>query len=194
MIRDTQHFLRRIIDLVIGIALLPIAVPICLLAMIVIRVESEGSPLFVQKRVGRHQKPFLLFKLRTMAARSGDLPSHEINPMHITRVGALLRRTKIDELPQLLNVLNGSMSLVGPRPCLPSQQLLISERDRHGLFVLLPGVTGPGQLAGLDMSDPVRLAQVEADYFRDGTPLRDMLLIARTALGGGRGDAATKSR
>ena len=194
MIYNKQFAMRRAIDLTASMMLLPIALPICIAAMIAVRCESKGSPFFIQRRVGRQKKPFRLFKIRTMAHLSSDVPSHEINPMQITAVGAFLRRTKLDELPQLLNVLNGSMSLVGPRPSLPSQLQLISERERYGLFELLPGVTGPGQLAGLDMSDPIRLAEVEAAYFRDGTPLHDMLLIMRTALGHGSGDAATKTR
>lgn len=184
--------IKRILDLAICLSLVPFALPICLFAMIAIRCESGGSPLFVQRRVGLNRRVFRLLKLRTMTFRSGDLPSHEVDPMQITRVGTFLRRTKLDELPQLLNVIGGSMSLVGPRPCLPSQQVLIAERERLGLYAFAPGVTGPAQLVGIDMSDPVLLARTEADYFHTATPIRDLLLILRTATGGGRGDAALR--
>lgn len=184
---------KRFIDLAISLTLLPIAIPICLVAFVAIRLESPGSPLFVQRRVGRHRQPFRLMKLRTMGRLAGDLPSHEVDPLQITRVGAFLRRTKLDELPQLLNVIGGSMSLVGPRPCLFSQELLIAERERQGLYDFAPGVTGPAQILGIDMSDPVRLAQTEAEYFHVATPRRDFSLILRTALGGGRGDAALRN-
>jgi lipopolysaccharide/colanic/teichoic acid biosynthesis glycosyltransferase len=112
--------------------------------MVVIRLESKGCPLFIQARLGRQQKPFRLLTLRTMAACAGDVPSHEISYDQITRTGAVLRRLKLDELPQLLNVLAGSMALVGPRPCLPHQSELIDERDRYDLFSMLPGSDGSG--------------------------------------------------
>lgn len=185
---------KRAVDLAVCLALLPVAVPVCLAAMMAIRLESEGSPLFVQRRVGRSQRIFWLLKLRTMGRNAGDHPSHEVDSMQITRVGAFLRRTKIDELPQLWNVVTGAMSLVGPRPCLPSQQVLIAERERRGLYAFAPGVTGPAQILGIDMSDPVLLAETEAGYFHQATPIRDIRMIAQTATGGGRGDAALKAR
>lgn len=184
--------IKRAMDLAISLALLPVAAPLCLIAMIAIRCESRGSPLFVQMRVGRNQRPFRLYKLRTMGLSAGDKPSHEVDATEITRMGAFLRRTKLDELPQLINVLNGTMSLVGPRPCLPIQQVLIAEREERGLFAFLPGVTGPAQLRGIDMSDPVLLARTEADYFFGASPVQDLLLLWRTGTGGGRGDAALK--
>lgn len=189
-----SQFVKRCIDLVICVGLLPVAVPACILAMIAIRCETAGSPLFVQKRVGRHRRTFNLLKLRTMGTRAGDAPSHAVDPVHITRVGAFLRRTKLDELPQILNVLTGSMSLVGPRPCLLSQHELIAEREKWGLYRFAPGVTGPAQLLGIDMSTPLLLAKTEAAYFHDTTPSRDLSLIVRTATGAGRGDAALKLR
>ncbi|HST35272.1 MAG TPA: sugar transferase [Allosphingosinicella sp.] len=184
--------LKRATDLAICLALLVPGVLLCLPLMLLIRLESRGSPLFVQLRVGRAQRPFRMLKLRTMAAGTGDLPSHDVGRHRITRVGRSLRRWKLDELPQLLNVLVGSMSLVGPRPCLPSQSELIAARAERDLFVLRPGVTGPGQLAGVDMSEPARLAAVEADYFRRATPLSDLRLMVGTVLGSGAGDAAAR--
>lgn len=184
---------KRIVDLVLCLAVVPIGLPLCLALLVAIRLESPGSPLFVQVRVGRHQRPFRIFKLRTMAFDTGDVASHLVSAGQITRLGALLRRLKLDELPQLVNVIMGSMSLVGPRPCLPNQAELIAERARHGIFEALPGVTGKAQLMGIDMSDPVRLAQVEADYLEQATLTRDFGILWRTATGGGSGDAALKS-
>ena len=186
----TMQLLKRLIDLSVCVALVPLAVPISLLAMAVIRLEGEGSPLFVQTRVGRRQKAFRLYKLRTMRAATGDLPSHMVGGAQITRVGAVLRRTKLDELPQLLNVLNGTMSLVGPRPCLPSQSELIAEREKRGIFAFAPGITGPAQIEGIDMSDPARLAQVEADYFPSASLASDLAIMTKTVFGAGRGDPA----
>jgi len=186
--------IKRFLDLAICLCALPLALPICLVAMVAIWCETPASPLFVQWRVGRNQRPFRLLKLRTMAPHSGDLPSHQMDPRRITRIGAFLRRSKLDELPQLFNVIVGSMSLVGPRPCLQSQHELIAEREKRGLFHFLPGVTGPAQLLGIDMSDPLLLARTEAGYFQQVTPLRDLMLISRTATGAGRGDAVLKPR
>src|SRR5690606_1471671 len=123
-----------------------------------------------------------------------DKPSHEVDANEITRVGSFLRRTKLDELPQLANVFVGSMSMVGPRPCLLTQRDLIAEREQRGLYEFPPGVTGPAQLQGIDMSDPVLLAQTEAEYFMHATPVRDLTIMWRTAMGGGAGDAAARKR
>jgi O-antigen biosynthesis protein WbqP len=161
--------------------------------MIAVRVESRGSPLFVQTRIGRRGKPFKMFKLRTMRADTGDLPSHEVGYDPVTRVGRVLRTLKLDELPQLVNVLAGSMSLVGPRPCLPQQQELIDARNAHDLFRIRPGVTGPAQLRGIDMSQPLVLAEVEADYFQAASFAEDLAVLFHTVVGKGRGDAARRA-
>lgn len=170
----------------------PLVLPLCLVLMALIRRESPGNPLFVQERVGRGQVPFRLYKLRTMARDTGDRPSHEVSSAHITPIGKVLRRTKLDELPQLWNILKGDMTFVGPRPCLPSQQTLIDERAVRGLFEFLPGVTGPAQIRGIDMSTPVLMADVEAAYFGRSTALSDLQIIFRTLTGAGSGDAAGK--
>ena len=181
---------RRAVDVLLAGALLPLAVPLCIVLMIAIRWESGGSPLFVQTRIGKGERPFKMLKLRTMHLDTKELPSHEVGERQITRVGALLRKLKLDELPQLANVLTGSMSLIGPRPCLPQQRELIEARRRLSLFSLRPGVTGPAQVLGIDMSQPQRLAEAEADYFRSRTIGKDLLLVAQTLAGAGLGDAA----
>lgn len=186
--------LKRALDVAACLLALPIAVPLCLLLMLLIRLESRGPALFVQVRMGRHLRPFRMLKLRTMASDTQDLPSHEVGHDRITRLGRILRKLKLDELPQLANVLAGSMSLIGPRPCLPSQAELIEARKKRHLFHLRPGVTGPAQLLGVDMSEPVRLAEVEAEYFRRATLRSDLRLILRTVFGGGSGDAALRLR
>ncbi len=131
-----------------------------------------------------------MLKLRTMRQGTVHAASHEVGPASITRLGAVLRKLKLDELPQLWNVVVGDMGLIGPRPCLPSQEILVGERDRRGLFVLRPGITGPAQLAGVDMSEPARLAEVEAEYFERNRGFGDLSLLVQTLFGGGRGDAA----
>ncbi len=181
---------QRLVDLLVAVPLGLVALPLCLVLLVLIRLETPGAPLFVQTRVGRNRQPFAMLKLRTMQAGTVQAASHEVGAATITRMGAFLRRTKLDELPQLWNVITGDMSLVGPRPCLPVQEDLIAERASRGLFAIRPGVTGPAQLAGIDMSQPRRLAEVEAAYFGQPRPLADLPLILRTVLGGGSGDAA----
>nr|MCC5647827.1 sugar transferase [Nostoc sp. CHAB 5824] len=148
--------------------------------------------IFRQTRVGRNNIPFEIFKLRTMKPDTVNVASHEVTQSQITRVGAWLRRLKFDELPQLYNVLNGTMSFVGPRPCLPSQHELIAERMSRGVTSLLPGITGFGQLAGLDMSTPRKLAIADAYYVGSWSLKRDLAILFQTATGGGRGDAALR--
>lgn len=192
-VTEAKRRAMRALDFGASLVLLPVVAPLCLVLMALVRAETPGSPLFVQTRIGRGRKPFRMLKLRTMLAATGDLPSHHVGEDRITRVGRLLRRTKLDELPQLLNVLSGAMSLIGPRPCLPSQAELIAERDRRGLFALRPGVTGPAQVIGIDMSDPARLAEVEAAYFARASLGSDLRILLGTVLGRGAGDAALQA-
>ena len=184
---------QRLFDLAVAIPLALVIAPVCLILLVMIRLETQGPPLFVQERVGRNRQPFSMLKRRTMHTGTANVASHQVGAASITRLGGWLRRLKLDELPQLWNVLAGHMSLVGPRPCLPSQEQLVSERARRGIFALRPGVTGPAQIAGIDMSDPVRLAAYEEAYFIVRRPLGDIRLLVSTALGSGRGDAVTAS-
>lgn len=181
--------MKRAFDLVATLALLPVALPLIAVAAILIKLSSPGPVIFRQQRVGRHEKPFTCLKLRTMQHGTRDAPSHEMPRSAVTPVGAWLRRFKLDELPQLWNILRGEMSLVGPRPCLPSQVGLIAARRRRGLSGLRPGVTGVSQVRGIDMSDPERLAESDAAYLQDMSLPRDIVLLLRTVAGAGRGDA-----
>jgi O-antigen biosynthesis protein WbqP len=117
-----------------------------------------------------------------------SVPTHDVKASHVTRVGRFLRRTKLDELPQLWNVLKGEMSFVGPRPCLPSQAELIEERLKRGVLALRPGITGISQIRGIDMSTPALLAESDADYLEKQSLAFDLRILLHTALGGGSGD------
>ncbi|HCB75230.1 MAG TPA: lipid carrier--UDP-N-acetylgalactosaminyltransferase [Sphingomonas bacterium] len=181
---------KRMFDLTLALLLAIPAALACGLAALVIWFDDRANPFFVQTRLGRDERPFRLVKLRTMRIGTGDRPSHETARGNITRTGALMRRTKLDELPQLWNVLCGDMSFVGPRPGLPSQIELAESRRRYGVDRLLPGITGVSQVRGLDMSTPELLARTDADYLGDWSVTRDIELLIRTGLGSGRGDAA----
>lgn len=185
---------KRLFDVVMCLILMVPALLVTLAVLPAVCLETRASPLFLQRRVGRKGRHFLILKLRTMSANTPQGASHEIGHATITRSGRILRRTKIDELPQLWNVLTGDMSLVGPRPCLPTQTQLIDERARRGVLALRPGITGIGQLAGLDMSQPVALANADAQYLTRWSLRRDLALLIRTATGSGSGDAAAARR
>ncbi|NOF19692.1 sugar transferase [Vibrio cholerae] len=163
-----------------------------LLAVTIIGLLDTGSPIFVQERVGRNKKPFKLVKFRTMSVDTQSVASHLANTNSITKLGAFLRKTKIDELPQLINVLRGDMSLVGPRPNLFNQEELIAERDALGIYDVLPGITGLAQIQNIDMSTPRLLAQTDKKMI-DTLTLKDYFrYILMTATGSGAGDAVKK--
>lgn len=167
---------------------LVVATPVILGLALAVRATSPGPGLFAQVRVGRHEHPFLCYKLRTMSQGTVSVGTHEVSPSAVTPLGRILRRVKLDELPQLWNVLKGEMSLVGPRPGLPVQQALLEARRARDVFVVRPGVTGPGQVAGVDMSEPERLAELDASY-SDAPKLCDYFrYLIMTIAGNGRGD------
>ena len=151
----------RLFDLIFSFFGLIILLPVLSLLWI-IGLYSNGSPIFKQKRIGHNQKPFLLIKFRTMHINTKSVPTHLIDNSAITPFGYFLRRTKLDELPQLLNVLLGDMSLVGPRPCLSIQKKLITERQKRGIFGVKPGITGLAQVTNIDMKKPILLAKIDS--------------------------------
>lgn len=180
--------LQRPLDIAFSATGLVVASPL-LIGATVIGYFDTGSPLFVQERIGKDQKPFKLVKFRTMRVATESVASHLVDNTSITKLGKVLRKTKLDELPQLLNVLKGEMSLVGPRPNLFNQEELIEAREKMKVYDVLPGITGLAQLSGVDMSTPERLAKVDREMI-DNLSLKNYFsYIIRTALGKGSGDA-----
>ena len=179
--------MKRALDISACALFLAVFWPVLLMIVIAIRLHSPGKAIFAQLRVGKHGRLFTCYKLRTMYSGTADLPTHQVEASAVTPLGALLRRFKIDELPQLWNVLLGDMSLVGPRPCLPSQIELVDARKRLGVFSVRPGITGLAQISGVDMSDPHRLAEIDARYVRTHGVIGDLRLIWATLRGQGVG-------
>jgi O-antigen biosynthesis protein WbqP len=175
--------MKRFTDVVFSFLGLVVFAPISIILLFTIWSESQGSPIFAQIRVGKNGKPFWCYKLRTMYFNTGDAPTHEVSKSAVTRIGRILRATKVDEVPQLYNVLRGEMSLVGPRPCLPSQTCLIDARNRLGVYHWQPGVTGLAQVRGIDMSNPQMLAQVDAEYTQHQTMSLDLRILCATIMG-----------
>ena len=149
---------------------------------------QPGSPIFQQVRVGCHQKPFVLIKFRTMKPETASVGSHLADASAITTFGSFLRRSKLDELPQLWNVFKGDMSLVGPRPCLFNQVELISERDARDVFCVRPGITGLAQVNNIDMSTPKLLADTDSQMLKELTLSAYFKYIFMTVSGKGAGD------
>ena len=182
----------RFFDFTFALLGLIFAFPV-LLAIYVLGLFDTGSLLFRQERVGRHQKPFVLVKFRTMKIDTASVASHLASSASITRMGAFLRKTKLDELPQLWNVLKGEMSLVGPRPGLFSQQELTTERAQRGVFDVRPGITGLAQVSDIDMSTPKLLAETDQRMIRELTLAHYFKYILMTVLGKGAGDRVRPS-
>ncbi|QSX36025.1 sugar transferase [Shewanella sedimentimangrovi] len=177
----------RLIDIVSAFLGLLFLWPV-LLVVTIIGFFDTGSPIFVQQRVGRHKKPFKLVKFRTMSVDTQSVASHLASASSITKLGAFLRKTKIDELPQLWNVLKGEMSLVGPRPNLFNQFELIAERDTLRVYEVRPGITGLAQVSDIDMSTPKLLAETDARMIADMSLKTYFKYIIKTVSGSGQGD------
>lgn len=183
---------KRIIDLVFAVAVAGLLWWLLALIWVLIRIGSPGPGIFRQERVGRNGATFVCYKFRTMQAGTANLGTHEVSAAAVTRIGAFLRRTKLDELPQIWNILRNEVSLIGPRPCLPVQHDLIAARRALGVLALKPGISGLAQVNGIDMRDPVRLALWDARYLKLQSLLLDIKIILATALGGGHGDRVAR--
>ena len=153
-----QHSLKRILDFLLALFGLLVLWPVFLIIAIAIKIDDPGPVFFSQKRVGLHKRYFQLYKFRSMKVSTPDVPTHllEHPEQYISRVGGFLRKTSLDELPQLLNILRGDMAIIGPRPALWSQEDLIAERDQYGANDVRPGLTGWAQVNGYRGNTSIR--------------------------------------
>jgi len=156
----------RVFDFLLSLIGLIILLPLLILIFFIGLFDS-GSPLFIQSRVGYNLKSFSLIKFRTMPLGIRSAGTHLIKNIKFSLFGYFLRRTKLDEIPQLLNVLLGDMSLVGPRPCLFNQRKLISERKKRGVFKVRPGITGLAPINGIDMKTPTLVAKTDQKMIKN---------------------------
>lgn len=179
-----QH-IKRAMDFLLSLLGLIVLSPVFLVLIIAIKLDSRGPVLFRQKRVGIHKSHFQILKFRTMRIDTPkDMPTHLLkNPeQYITRVGKFLRRTSLDELPQILNILKGDMAVVGPRPALWNQYDLIAERDKYGANDVRPGLTGWAQINGRDeLEIPVK-AKLDGEYVKKMGPVMDLRCFFGTFL------------
>lgn len=164
-----RNGIKRILDFIMSLMGIIVLSPVFLVLIVAIKLDSKGSILFKQKRVGIHKTYFNILKFRTMYIDTPkDMPTHMLkNPdQYITKVGKFLRKTSLDELPQLINILKGDMSIIGPRPALWNQDDLIAERDKYGANDVMPGLTGWAQINGRDeLEIPVK-AKLDGEYVK----------------------------
>lgn len=176
------EFIKRLLDFLLSIIGLIILFPIFIIISICIKIDDPGKIFFKQKRVGKNLKPFYIYKFRSMKTNTPDCPTHLLkNPeQYITKVGKFLRTTSLDELPQILNILKGEMSIVGPRPCLFSQNDLIKERNKYGVNNIIPGLTGWAQINGRDEL-PIKVkAKFDGEYVKKRSLFFDVKIFFLT--------------
>ena len=178
----------RLIDLFFAIAVLALLGWLLVLVWALIQVGSTGPGIFAQPRIGRDGKEFICYKFRTMQQGTPQAGTHEVSVASVTPIGKFLRKTKIDELPQIINIFRNEMSLIGPRPCLPMQVELIEQRRSRGVLGIKPGISGLAQINDIDMSDPFLLAEWDAKYLALRSIMLDIRIVLGTILGGGQGD------
>ena len=174
--------IRRLFDIFAGTCALLLAAPVMAVAMVAIRLESRGHPIYKQRRIGRHGKPFDMFKLRTMvdgAEHIGAGLAINENDSRVTRMGAFLRRTSLDELPNLVNVIRGDMSFIGPRPTIPLQVAQYTPRQR-GRLAIRPGITGWAQVNGRAALPWSERIELDLHYIEHRSLAFDLRILART--------------
>ncbi|WJE09429.1 sugar transferase [Pseudoalteromonas sp. JC3] len=154
--------------------------PLLLITALLIKLFDRGPLIFVQQRVGKHGQLFSFYKFRSMPVNTGDIPSDKIGQVKLTWIGRVIRRTSIDELPQLINILKGDMSLVGPRPAINSQQKLIAERKNNGAIEMRPGLTGLAQVNSFDGMTVEEKAHFDGVYYKQVSFLTDVKIVLKT--------------
>ena len=178
-----KNYIKRLIDIVLSACgLLVLAIPMAIISVIV-KLDSRGPVFFWQKRVGVHKTTFMMPKFRTMYIDTpANMPTHMLkNPdAFITKAGHFLRKTSLDELPQLFNVLKGDMNLIGPRPALYNQKDLMAERDKYGAGFVRPGITGLAQVMGRDELPIDVKARYDGIYTQHVGPAEDIFCLVRT--------------
>ena len=167
------------LDFIFALCAIILLVPIFIILLFLCYVDT-GSPIFAQKRVGRNLKIFKIFKFRTMKIKTLSKATHLVNDKNITKLGYCLRKFKLDELPQLINIIKGEMSFVGPRPCLVNQIKLINERKKKKVYNVRPGITGLAQIKSITMETPSLVAQMDSVMIKQLTLYNYLYYIVLT--------------
>ena len=195
---QSQNFayraIKRMLDLAFAFFVIVFLWWALLIVWILVRIGSPGPGIFTQERVGKGGKSFICYKFRTMQQGTVQAGTHEVSEASVTRIGRFLRGTKLDELPQVLNILKNDISLIGPRPGLPIQRELFKVRQAYGIFNVKPGISGLAQVNNIDMSDPKMLAHWDARYIALQSLILDIKIVMATIRGSGQGDKIAKSQ
>lgn len=176
---NNYNKLKRVIDIIISILGIILLFPIFLITSILIRLESEGPVIFKQLRAGKNSKPFYIYKFRSMKADAPNLSTNEFKDanLFITKIGRFIRKTSIDELPQLINILKGDMSIVGPRPVILDEKELISLRQDYNVDNILPGITGLAQINGRDSIGNEEKVKLDYEYLQNRSLKLDIKIV-----------------
>lgn len=178
--------MKRLFDLIISIVALIVLSPVMIIIAVIIKIQNQGSVIFKQKRVGKDNKEFTIYKFRSMWENAPEIASNDLkNPEeHITPIGRILRKTSLDELPQLFNIIRGEMSLVGPRPVIndESERTLLAQRTELGIYKLMPGLTGWAQVNGRDDMSVEKKIYFEQQYMKKQSFLFDIKVLFITFL------------
>lgn len=180
-----RRYIKHILDIMLSVMMLIVFIIPMIIISIIIKADNKGPVLFKQKRVGIHKRYFYILKFRTMRTDTPhDIPTHKLSSpdAYITRAGKILRKTSLDELPQLFNIIKGDMSFVGPRPALWNQYDLIEERDKYGANDILPGLTGWAQINGRDKLEIVDKAKLDGVYVRKQNFIFDLKCLCGTVI------------
>lgn len=180
----TYEHIKRAGDLIVASLAIVFLTPLFVTTIILIKLESPGPALFRQKRYGKNKQPFTVYKFRSMSMAAPDnMPTNDFHDAqsYITRVGRVIRKLSIDELPQLFNVVQGHMSLVGPRPVVLTETSLINERDKYGANAIRPGITGWAQVNGRDELNDTLKAEMDGHYVANYGLITDLKCILKTA-------------
>lgn len=176
---NNYNKLKRVIDIIISILGIILLSPIFLITSILIKLESEGPVIFKQLRAGKNSKPFYIYKFRSMKANAPTLSTNEFEDanLFITKIGRFIRKTSIDELPQLINILKGDMSIVGPRPVILDEKELISLRQEYNVDNILPGITGLAQINGRDSIGNEEKVKLDYEYLQNRSLNLDIKIV-----------------
>ncbi len=175
-------FGKRLLDFCCALITVLLLMPVLLLVALLIKVFDPGPVIFKQKRIGRGGITFTFYKFRSMPVNTGDVPSDKLGLVKIGPIGKFIRRTSIDELPQLFNILKGDMSIVGPRPSIPSQIELIEARRKNGALICRPGLTGLAQISSFDGMTALQKAEFDGRYACTQCLIGDLKIILGTFL------------
>lgn len=175
-------FIKRLFDILLAIFLILLLSPVFIIVGLIIKLQDGGPAIFKQERVGRNGDNFLFFKFRSMPVKTANVESHNTKELKITPFGTFIRRTNLDELPQFFNVLKGSMSFIGPRPPIPSQENLVNLRRSNGSLSLQPGLTGWAQVNSYDNMPEEKKAEFDGEYYSRFSMWMDIIILFKTVI------------